>query len=350
LKHICLTFHIPSLSFFRLSTNQLLHELDEREDIETRVPDGDREDMMENFDTSSWGSSSFDDKEPAEIMTGVIRPHNVDAIFRFRSDEKLPHATSQSTTTRDVPFVSPCPENAIGQTKTSPKPAARDGSEGTIGFDWNDYPAKEVVPFDFTDFPDDLLLREVSTFCDAEMLTYRPSLLDTTEPLAPRRQPSTVDLTDSDEDADTTTGFTQHQYAYAGGESGLVSPNIDPLYTPQGKVSMPMSPPFHQSSIVQTEFGPAILMSTEQTRRPVVSLGKSFTPRTPPTARTTTTDYSTSRRFSEEEDMILRHAIDREGESPYNWKRIAARYFSNTRSSLELNNRWFYVRQQQHFS
>jgi hypothetical protein len=339
----CLTFDLPTILSLSILPNQLLDELEERDyneisilpnqlldgleerdDTETRGPDdADFEAMMEIFESASWPSPSFEEREPAETETGVTRPSNVDKIFRFRGSEKLPHAPYQTGAPRDIPLVSPNPQSEIRTYKPPPMPELE--REGPVEFDFSDFPAESVIPFDFADFPDDLLLREVATFTDEEFIACRTRPNNTTKRRQQQR-PAAVDLT-----------------LYSNDE--VVDRN--PFYVPQENISVAMNPRFDQNSVVQTMFGPAILLPTGQHNfQPAVSSSSlsRLTPRTAPRSNNATRNSSNFRKFSEKEDVILRHAISREGgQPPFNWKRIAARYFSNTRSGLECNSRWITV-------
>jgi hypothetical protein len=45
-------------------------------------------------------------------------------------------------------------------------------------------------------------------------------------------------------------------------------------------------------------------------------------------------------RWEDDEDEILREAVSKCGQAPYNWKRISRKYFRGSRSSAQCKNRW----------
>ena len=56
-------------------------------------------------------------------------------------------------------------------------------------------------------------------------------------------------------------------------------------------------------------------------------------------------DHRKYQRWTEDEDDLLRSAIDKCGHPPYNWKRISRKYFRGIRSSVQCKNRWMKVLQ-----
>ena len=45
-------------------------------------------------------------------------------------------------------------------------------------------------------------------------------------------------------------------------------------------------------------------------------------------------------RWTEDEDELLREAVNKSGQAPYDWKRISRKYFRGIRSSVQCKNRW----------
>jgi len=56
-------------------------------------------------------------------------------------------------------------------------------------------------------------------------------------------------------------------------------------------------------------------------------------------------DHRKYQRWTEDEDDLLRSAIDKSGPAPYNWKRISRKYFRGIRTSVQCKNRWLKVLQ-----
>lgn len=88
------------------------------------------------------------------------------------------------------------------------------------------------------------------------------------------------------------------------------------------------------SVIVQTTHGPALLLESQ-------NLGHLKIKTSGSAASQANRKF---KRWSDEEDEMLIEAIHFEGTPPYNWKRIARRYFSNTRTGQQCKSRWTKVR------
>ena len=78
------------------------------------------------------------------------------------------------------------------------------------------------------------------------------------------------------------------------------------------------------SRIIQTAHGPALLLSPSVAKNPISNKNE-------PARR--------FQRWSEEEDLLLKAAVDLEGK-PTDWKRVASKYFLNSRNSSQCKGRW----------
>ena len=133
----------------------------------------------------------------------------------------------------------------------------------------------------------------------------------------------------------------------------------------------------HAPTVIQTDFGPALLL--RPTGAPSIALATPSHVRTPgfptgppptgpphhghtnplPSSSTTTrsptnsslitkaalepsaSDVSTRfQRWTEDEDQVLLHATKQEGGPPYNWSRVAAKYFPTSRTGPQCKARW----------
>jgi hypothetical protein len=92
--------------------------------------------------------------------------------------------------------------------------------------------------------------------------------------------------------------------------------------------------------VVQTVHGPALLLTGKSFCSPSSSISQNNAQSEP-----STPNNRKFQRWSEEEDETLLHAISSaEGKSPHNWKRIAKKHFSNSRTGLQCKSRWTKVR------
>ena len=97
--------------------------------------------------------------------------------------------------------------------------------------------------------------------------------------------------------------------------------------------------------LVSTPRGPAILLSCIDSPQLKMMMQPTMMPQDK-----TSNQNRKFKRWSDEEDEMLRYAMSMEGPPPYNWKKIASRYFSNSRSSLQCKSRWTKVSRMVHRS
>ena len=88
--------------------------------------------------------------------------------------------------------------------------------------------------------------------------------------------------------------------------------------------------------LVQTIHGPALLLTEQSFYAPVSTLNMATaSPKSPPVSR-----RRKFQRWSYEEDDLLKQAVEIEGQPPYNWIKIAKKYFSNSRTGVQCKSRW----------
>jgi hypothetical protein len=90
--------------------------------------------------------------------------------------------------------------------------------------------------------------------------------------------------------------------------------------------------------VVQTVHGPALLLTGKSFCSPSSSISQNAQ------SEPSTPNNRKFQRWSEEEDETLLYAISAEGKNTHNWKRIAKKYFSNSRTGLQCKSRWTKVR------
>lgn len=104
-------------------------------------------------------------------------------------------------------------------------------------------------------------------------------------------------------------------------------------YEPMAAEMTPFNVP-ENGLVVQTPHGPALLLSSAQEPTHNGGSENEFHASLPQPIK------RKFQRWSDEEDNILRYAIESEGSAPYNWKKIATNYFGNSRSGLQCKSRW----------
>lgn len=107
-------------------------------------------------------------------------------------------------------------------------------------------------------------------------------------------------------------------------QSAYVSPHLSPVLQSA-----------NHRVVIQTPHGPALLLADQMNL-----------PQPPTVARSTTQLPSIKQkrlkfqRWSEEEDEILRQAVELEGGTSHNWTKISRKYFANERTPLQCKSRW----------
>eukprot|EP00934_Nitzschia_sp_Nitz4_P001239 Nitzschia sp. Nitz4//scaffold156_size52432//45393//46640//NITZ4_006832-RA/size52432-processed-gene-0.55-mRNA-1//-1//CDS//3329537430//1239//frame0 len=87
--------------------------------------------------------------------------------------------------------------------------------------------------------------------------------------------------------------------------------------------------------VVNTPHGPALLLANPSSFIPSATIPPASTlplPRATPNRK--------FQRWSEQEDELLRQAVEMEANGPCNWSKISSKYFSGERSGLQCKSRW----------
>lgn len=127
--------------------------------------------------------------------------------------------------------------------------------------------------------------------------------------------------------------FGVPDYRLGDGANGFGEDRQSSLQDPRRNIGNSLKPsaagPY--SRIVNTPHGPALLLKPAQGSSASGVLSSSVNSSGRPRK---------FQRWSEEEDEILRYAVNSEDESKPNWKKISSTFFEGTRSALQCKSRW----------
>jgi hypothetical protein len=290
-----------------------LDDVEQRDDAEAKAGRGAEESVVGAFKKYPWSSSINDER---------LKKGAEPEIHRY--DRNNLNLTTRTAAIKQEPQPTP-PKGAVFHPLLQGREAVADEA---VEFDG------DVLP------PTSHLLGQISTFSQNELFQamsndappndspfpFHPDAMFNTENIGQQLRQASI----HDEEG------IQQRPTRSAGHNQLQTTKNDIDHS-QHKIQFDLNM-FSDGRVVQTPHGLAILIPTQH-------LGmvdpQKIAATTAPTATTSTRKFQ---RWTEEEDDILKYAVSREGPPPHNWKRIAKKHFSNSRSSHQCKSRWTKVR------